>query len=334
MTDFEPIETKEYPGFYEIPGFSRYGISREGKIVNKRTGNIINGSTAEHGYWSFTLISDQNFVLIRKGRHRLLGTVFLHPGCAIEDLVVNHLNGIPGDDRLENLEWTTDLGNIEHAGRMGLSPKCIPISVRDVRTGEVKDYPSIVEYAREVGWSKDKVNWRVKVGEGRIFPEGKQYRPASVTTPWYIHEDIDRAILRNGCRNVTLIKDVLNGEVTEFPSLTEAARKLRISNAALSIWIAQRDFPVLPGFIQAKFAHDPRPWRPVSDPYLEIEMSMASRVVKVIEDKTGEELIFLSLVECANAMGLKPTALSYRLKSKGATVFADGRRYAYYSDTI
>lgn len=332
MSCNRPIESKEFPGFYEIPEFSRYVISREGKIIEKETSKVVEPKFID-SYGLMILNRDTGKKTIR-GRHRLLGIVFFHPGCAIDNLIVNHLNGVPGDDRLENLEWTTYKGNLEHAGKMGLTSKCIPISVRDVKTGEVQNYPSIVEYARLVGWSKDKVNWRIRIGEGRVFPEGKQYRPANIITPWYIPEDLDLAILQNGRPTVTLIKDVLTGKVTEYHSLSEASRQLGISKAALSIWITFRDMPVLRGFIQAKFAHDPRPWRPVSDPYLEIEMTTGTRAVKVTEDNTDEVYIFPSLVECAQAMGLKPTALGYRLKSKGDTVFSDGRRYAYYSDTI
>jgi len=329
----EPKETLEFPGFYEIPMYSRYAISKEGKVIEKQTGEIVSGYFVEKGYFCYNLYSDDK---VRKtfGRHRLLGIVFKNPGVPVDSLVVNHINGIPGSDDLKNLEWTTHQGNIEHAGKMGLTDKCIPISVKDIITGEIKEYPSIAECARVTGWSKDKINWRVKVGEGRVFPEGKQYRPASIMTPWFIPERIDHALLMNSRSRATLIRNVFTDEVVEYPSLSEAACQLGVSKAALSVWIWQEGMPILPGFIQAKFAHDPRPWRPVSDPYLELEINSGKRVVRATEERTGKHLFFESVVDCANRMGLKPTALHYRLHSKGQTVFSDGYRYAYYTDVV
>lgn len=334
MVKNEPKESLEFPSFYEIPAYSKYVISKEGEVIEKSTGKRMVGYVIGiNGYRSFNLTDDYG---VRRacGRHRLLGIVFKHPGVPIGDLVVNHINGIPGCDNLDNLEWTTYQGNIEHAGKNGLTTKCLPISVKDVITGEIKNYPSIVECARQTGWSKDKINWRVKVGEGRVFPEGKQYRLASVKTPWYVPERIDHALLMNSRSRVTLIRDAFTGEVTEYPSLSEAARCLGVSKAALSIWIGLEGMPILPGFIQAKFAHDPRQWRPISDPYLEMEMISGRRVVRTTEEKTGKHTFFQSVVECANAMGLKPTALHFRLRSKGQTVFKDGFRYAYYADVV
>jgi len=333
MFKYEPVESFDFPGFYEIPGYRKYVISKEGLVIIKNSGEILEGSFLKKGYLLFNMTGDDG-VRRGNGRHRLLGLVFKHPGVPIDNLVVNHKNGIPGDDDLENLEWTTHQGNIEHAGKNGLTKKCLPIAVRDVRSGEVVEYPSIVEYARLFGWSKDKVSWRIKVGEGRVFPEGKQYRPASVATPWYIPEDIEHAVLLNSRSRITLIKNVLSGKISEYPSLSEAARQLKISKAALSIWIGRSNMPVFPGFIQVKFAHDSRPWRPISDPYIEIEMTTGRRVVCVIEDKTQKSTIFTSLVECAKMMGLNPVIVSYRLKSKGNTLYQDGYRYIYYLDNI
>lgn len=329
----KPIENINFPGFYEIPEYGKYLISKEGKVVKKETGEEVLNSPLKKGYRIFNLIDDSG---IKRGcgRHRLLATVFKHPGTVIENLVVNHRDGIPGSDDLTNLEWTTHQGNIEHAGMHGLTTKCIPISVRDVFSGVVVEYPSIIACAREFGWTKDRVLWRVKIGEGRVFPEGKQYRPARVKKPWFIPVDIDQAVLENSRSRVTLIRDAVTGKVKEYPSLSKAAQSIGVSKAALSIWVCQNDMPVLPGFIQVKFAHDPRPWRPVQDPYLEFELTSSRRVIRVMEKKTGLYRFFGTVAECAREMGLKPTALCYRLLSRGKTVFKDGFCYAYYTDVV
>ena len=332
MQSEEALESYDFPGFYEIPGYSRYVVSMEGEVINRLSGAKLRGAKLQNGYHVFRLHGDAGKTLTW-GRHRLLGFVFKNPGCSIENLVINHIDAAKGRDDLENLEWVTYQGNAEHAGKLGLTEKCTPISVRDVLTGEICDYSSIEAYARLVGWTKDKVNWRVKAGETRVFPEGKQYRLKNTLTPWFIPDNVDKALLFNSRSRKTLMRHVLSGEIKEFPSLSEAARYLNLSKAMLSLSMKE-DQPVLPGLVQIKFAHDDTPWRTITDPYLEYESHSGRKVIKVVEEETRKELFFLSSKDCCEAMKLKPQALNYRLKSKGKDVYSDGRRYAYYSDTV
>lgn len=332
MVSTKAVESEDFPGFYEIPGYSNYVVSEKGEVINRRLGRKLLGSTVPKGYHVFRLGGD-NGKTLTWGRHRLLSFVFKHPGYSVEDLVVNHIDAIPGHDDLENLEWVTHQGNLEHAGKHGLTSKCTPISIRDASSGTVCDYPSIVAYARTLGWSKDKINFRVKVGETRVFPEGKQYRPANISTPWYIPKNVDQAILLGAKPMRTLVRHVLTGEVREFPTLTDAAKYLKLSKAMLSLWI-KKDQPILPGLVQIKPAHDDTPWRFIADPYLEFEMWSGKKVIKVVKEETKEELFFLSPKSCCEAMRLKQTTLYYRLKSKGQDTYSDGCSYAYYTDTI
>ena len=333
MVKYEPVESLEYPGFYKIPAYDRYVLSKEGRVINVLEGRELRGTVTPKGYVQFRLTYKPGKA-ITWGRHRLIAFVFRHPGVDVENLVVNHLDGVPGNDDLDNLEWTTNQGNVEHAGRMELTTKCVPISVRDVYTGKVEEYPSIQAYASKMGWSKDTVNWRVKIGETRIFPEGKQYRKASVKTPWYVHEDVDRSLLENFNRQKILVKFHPSGEVKEFQSQAEAAQHLSVCTASISNWYRLQHQPVLPGLVQFKLAEDPSPWRKVEDPYLEYEMSTGKKAIRVVDHDTGEETIYLSHRECGIARGLKNTTLLYRLKSKGLKVFVDGCTYAYYSESI
>lgn len=332
MVKTTEIESRDFPGFYEIPGYSKYAISKTGIVIRKDRRERLLGSVIEKGYVSFRLTGDDGKVKTW-GRHRLLGVVFKHPGCSIDDLVVNHINGIPGNDSLGNLEWTTYQGNIEHAGACGLTSKCIPISVRDVLTGVVYNFPSAIAFAREVGWTKDKVIWRLKSGEDRVFPELLQYRRADVTTPWKTHSSLEVAMLENHRPSKTLIRHLPSGKVLTFRSLSEAARHLGISKALASFWINLENQPVLPGLIQLKFSRSEKPWRDVSDPYLEYE-SFSKKKVIVVLGNADEKRIFMSVAECCKAMNLSKTILNQRLLSKGNVVYSDGCRYAYYSDLV
>lgn len=325
-------EATEFPGFYEISGFSRYVVNQTGVVVNKQTHEVLSGSTNPDGYHNYRLGGDNGHTLTW-GRHRLLGFVFKHPGVDIEPLTVNHENGIKGDDRLENLEWKTYQGNAEHAGEFGLTDKCTPISVRDVDTGEIQQFPSIVECARVFDVSKDTINYRVKIGDSRVFPERKQYRVSTITRPWYIPSDVERELKVNSTSKSILMRVVPTGEVMEFNQLTQLAKHLKMPVPTLSVWMTLPDQPVLPGFIQLKWVTDTTPWRETGDPYMELSRTTGKKPVRVTRPETGESMVFTSAVECATVRGLKPSALNYRLKSAGTVTYLDGCRYEYYSSS-
>lgn len=317
-------------GFYEIPGYASYAISIDGRVINKNTLNYLDGSRNPDGYYNFRLTGDDGHCLTW-GRHRLLAYVFKHPGVDISPLTVNHINTIKGDDWLDNLEWTTYQGNAEHAGMMGITEKCLPISVRDVDTGEVRKFPSIIECARTMNMTKDAVSYRVNVGETRVFPERKQYRGSQSDTPWYVPESVERELLQNSTSKVVIVKNVITGELTRFDQLSKLADAMNVSPSTITQWMGRNDQPVLPGFIQLKWASDISPWRIIDNPYLELSNFTGKRIVKTVKEQTGETMLYTSAVECARAMGISPTALDYRLKSNGTKVFSDGYRYGYYS---
>src|SRR6185503_17756921 len=330
MEKIEPVESIGFPGYYEIPGFSfRYAIDREGRVINKLTRKVLSGSVNSKGYCHYRLIANDLLVLTI-GRHRLLAFVFKHPGVSLKGLVVNHLNGIPGDDRLNNLEWTTHKGNIEHAGMLGLTTKCIPVSVRDIDTGVVIKFPSIVECARHFGVTKDTINWRVKVGEAKLFPDRKQYRTTRADDPWISPGNMVDEKVEFGRSRCILLRYLDSETVVVFPQLQQLASHLGVSPATITLWLNQPNQPVLPGCIQIKLASDQTPWRTIADPRLELENYTGKKSVVVTKTATGESKIFDSAVECARSMGILPTTLNLRLKSKGTKTFSDGFSYCYY----
>lgn len=319
-------------GFYLIPNHSRYVINRSGAVINRSNGQELSGSRNPAGYINIRLVDDAGHCKTW-GRHRLLAFVFLKNDGNVDELYVNHDNGVKGDDRLENLEWVTPQQNVEHAGQAGLTAKCQPMSVRNVFTGEVRKFPSAIECARTLGFSRDAVAYRLSVGETRVFPEGLQYRNSWCEETWQVPLNIDRELLFNGTSKQVLMREVLTGEIFEFKKLTVLASYLGSSLSAISSWLKRKDQPVLPGLIQIKLATDPAAWRMVEDPYLELSQFTGKTPV-VMTDRGGNRRIFESAVDCAREMGIRPTALHYRLKSDGQIEFSDGNRYCYYNTSL
>lgn len=331
MNSYTLKETAKFPNFYEIPGYSNYCVSREGRVLNKKNQQFLLGSENPAGYINYRITGD-NGKVFTWGRHRLLCYVFKNPNKDIKNIVVNHLNGIKGDDRLSNLEWVTYQENAEHAGLIGLTEKCCPISVRDVDTGEVMDFPSIVECARFSGCSKDTINYRVKIGERRVFPERKQYRVYQPNTPWYIPKSIESALLHNSTSKSVSIKNVISGEITHFDKISELCLTIGVKPSTITYWLSRKDQPVLPCYIQIKWKHDDTPWREVGDRYLELAEFTGVRPVLVTNSITGDKKIYQTCAECAMDNDLTETALSYRLKTNGLVVFKDNCCYEYYSN--
>ena len=169
-----------------LPDFSRYEIDADGK-VNLIDGKEIKPYLSNSGYYTYSLIDD-NGKKRSVGRHRLVA--FYHHGPAPSaNSVANHINGIKGDDDPTNIEWTSPRGNVEHAGEIGLTSKCLPVSVRNVETGEVKDFPSIIAAARSLNVSKDTLIWRLKGREARVHPDGTQIRYRRNDSNWEVEEE-------------------------------------------------------------------------------------------------------------------------------------------------
>lgn len=298
---------------------SRYKVTADGSVLNIETQQWLSGSVNPDGYVHYRLTDDGGRTTT-VGRHRLVAEFHYGPA-PYSDSVVNHLNGVKGDDRPENLEWTTYRGNAEHAGALGLTDKCLPVSTRSVSTGEINHYPSAISAARTLGLSKDAILWRLKGDEGRVYPEGLQYRIRDDSRTWS-----GQLTSQYGRSKTVLVFDTRDGRVYRFESQLEVASYLGVSSATVSTAITAGDQRLMNGVFLIKLESDTTPWRSVIDPMRE---SGRTRPVVTI-DSENKETVYASAKECAEAMGLNPTTLNERLKSSGSKVFKDGYRYRYY----
>lgn len=298
---------------------SRYRVAADGSVLNVETQQWLSGSINPDGYVHYRLTDDVGRTTTI-GRHRLVAEFHYGPP-PTPDSIVNHLNGVKGDDRPDNLEWTTYRGNAEHAGALGLTEKCLPVSTRDVITGEIVHYPSAISVARALGLSKDAILWRLRGGEERVYPEGLQYRIRDNSREWS-----DVLTSQYGRNKAVLVLDTRNDQVVRFESQLQVATYLGLSSATISTAVGAGDQRLLKGVYLIKLESDMAPWRSVVDPLKE---SGRTRPVVVI-DIENKETVYPSAKECAEAVGLNPTTLNERLKSGGGKVFKDGYRYRYY----
>lgn len=236
-------------GFYYIPGYPRCAINENGSIINVTTTKVLNlrhtlGMSTRNikGGYLITNVPFEPGVTVTISRHRALGLVFKEFPDNSDKLVVNHINGIPGDDRLENLEWVTRGQNNTHAYVNDLKNQHMRVLVRDVRTGNVTEYYSISETARALGWATDEtIRFRLyKCPFGKVFQDGKQFKLKSDERDWIFPNDPEQAIKDAQRLSGVLVRDCATLKVTSYESVTEASKALKISNGTIH-WRCDRN---------------------------------------------------------------------------------------------
>lgn len=330
MNYIEPIFSG-IEGYYNIPGFSRYAISKLGSLINKETGEELTGYPNVHGYHKFNLISDEG-VNKEKSRHRLLLLVFKNEGVDYSEMHVNHINHTPGDDRLENLEWVTPKENSQHAARHGRSPKPIKVQTRCLNTGKVKAYRSMTECGRVNNLNRDAIIRRIKLGPTRVYGT-KQYRVYS-EKPWPKIGNVEQALLINGREESVQCHNLITGTTKTFESVTDMSTYLGVAVSTVSVWLSDKTMSVHQGGWLVKYTRDCRSWRDditsFDEMLVEYNRTSKRKVVQVTNERTGLITYYWTAAQAARVNNLKVTALDYRLKSRGQTIFSDNCRYGYY----
>lgn len=97
----------------------RRKISRVGKEhLAQYQGKILKTFKNQKGYESVRLSIYGDGTSLTQTVHKLVMLSFKGP--RPEGYQINHINGIKTDNKLENLEWATQSGNMKHAYKLGL----------------------------------------------------------------------------------------------------------------------------------------------------------------------------------------------------------------------
>lgn len=325
------MKTIDNVDFYSIKDYDNYLISKCGKIYSLLTDKI-SSPKSDNNEYIYKTMKHNSGIYVRWPFHRLLAWVFQADCGDIDGLVVNHIDGVKSNNDLSNLELITVTENNHHAGRLKLTTKCKQVSITHTLTGEMHKFNSGRECSRFLGISKDLVLARCHKGEDKIFSDFYRYK-----FDWDDFKPVKTNRLtilmdRGRCISV-VVRYVLTGEVLEFDSCRELAKHLNCSEGFISQRLRDKTQPILMGWIQVQPVKTMVDWVDHDDVVANYQDNNNCRCV-CLWDKDNNMEIFYTAVEAARSIDIKPTAMNYRLQSKGNIVFKDGTKCSYYSDWV
>lgn len=148
-------DIKGYEGLYQVSNLGRVK-SLYKEIIKSNGRNFYSKEkllkfTMRSGYYNINLTSNK----IRKSFevHRLVAQAFIPNVNNLPQ--VNHKNGNKTDNKVENLEWVTRKGNMEHATKIlkvNFRPK-IKIVQYDRKGNYIKKWESLSNASKELGIS-------------------------------------------------------------------------------------------------------------------------------------------------------------------------------------
>lgn len=323
-----PIESKEKPGFYHIPFFSRYLISKDQKLFDCHRSKFMgfwvykikpdkNRRNIKGGYRKVLLESDVGAIKI--GRHRLMGLTFLHYPNNVDDLVINHIDGIPGNDWIENLEWVTRLQNNIHAVENGLRHQAVRCYVKNIFTGQELTFASLSRAAVHFKLSPATIMQRVNSEGKRVYSGGWLFK-TDKDIPWGTFKDPIKDLKQQSTPTNVRSRNVFTGEIREHKSIAQCGVDLGFADPQAV------KHQILKGIKRPYFGYnfrteyDTTPWQEYSERELAVfkDNPKSNGRGVIATDNNGNELFFTSIVKASEHF-------KHILKSKNDVIKAIAR---------
>ena len=140
------------PRIYHINTMDDYEITRNGDVINKKTGRVLKVQPNGKGYLRFSLLigTKRKYFFV----HRVVAEKYVpNPEGKPQ---VNHIDGNKRNNRADNLEWVTNYENRQHALKNGYhltGEKCSWSKLKQKDVDYIRSHPNekVNDLARKYG---------------------------------------------------------------------------------------------------------------------------------------------------------------------------------------
>lgn len=331
-----PVAYPFDPQYHYVPMATNYVLNKKGHLVKIKTGRTLkyyvtkpaknNPKNITQGYYMASLTLDTGGHSARIGRHRLLLLVFKPYPNNVDNLDSNHINEVPGDDWLDNLEWSSRGRNLSHAYESGLRTQNRKVLIRHLRTGVINEYWSIGEGARALGLATDEaLRYRIGRPFGSVFSDGTQVKYDDDPRDWVEVADVEVAIKEATQARPIVVRDCRTDVVSVCGSSSEAEALTGVPWGTLLARL-RKDLRGPHRGYQFRYEDDTREWAPFDVEELD-DLGSVKRPVLARNVRTGEERRFASVRECVSLDS--PRNLVLRLREGRHPLYPTGWQYRY-----
>lgn len=340
----QPIECVKYQGFYYIPFFNTYAVNKAGVVINTHTGGLpktyiskpkgANPKNIRGGYVNYTLPSDVGPSTI--GRHRILALTFRQYPNHVDKLDVNHINGVPGDDRLDNLEWSTRKHNNLHAVMSGLRSQNIVCYAKNVFSGEEVEFFSLSDAARRLNSDSASMTARIREGKQKLYTGGWMFKTLKAE-PWRVVDNPWKELQTLSTPTKVKAKNIFTGEITSHESIAQIGSDLNLEykNGPQNQILSGRDRPYY-GYV-FRVEGDTTPWPEFTERELLLyKDNPSNRARGVIATKIddGTELFFTNLAKAREHFSDKLKRVHDVCKAIDRNRKLDGYTLSYFEPPV
>lgn len=292
------LGASEFNGFGFIPGFSRYMINKAGVVFDLKRKRFVKARVSRD-YYTYLLIQDVSGKRVNAPRHRLLCMVFKEYPLRLDEMEINHINGVRGDDDLDNLEWCTGSENRQHAIESYLTPVNKPVVMEHIVTGEIIELPTLKKLCETIGIERRQILPHLRSKKGVYL-----HHPFEVRFKFEEHKEPN-----SHSRSKVIARNIVTKEIVEFPSIVDCIKYTGLSEHTVKGRLDKNPNSIYEDFWQFKRKSDETEWEEVSDPEKELLSNSWSKVVLVKDLISNEVTEHPTQRQAAEKMGISESGL-------------------------